>query len=49
MRYINLSIVLVFRILSPKVKQRFPDYKSLVAADLMLPGEDKKLTAVDEM
>ena len=35
MRYVNLSIVLVFRLVSRKVKGRFPDYQSLLNANLM--------------
>ena len=48
MRYINLSHVLVFRLVSSKVRTRFPTYKSLVQAGLMLPGEDARLEAIDE-
>ena len=43
MRYINLSSVLVFRLVSTKVKARFPDYESLVHAKLMLPIEVKRM------
>jgi hypothetical protein len=32
---------------STKVRERFPSYRSLVDAGLLLPGEDAKLTAVD--
>ena len=39
MRYVNLSIVLVFRLVSAKVHARFPDYQSLINAKLMLPSE----------
>ena len=39
MRYVNLSIVLVFRLVSAKVHARFPDYQSLIKAKLMLPSE----------
>ena len=39
MRYVNLSIVLVFRLVSAKVHARFPDYQSLINAKLMLPLE----------
>ena len=38
MRYVNLSIVLVFRLVSAKVHARFPDYQSLIKAKLMLPS-----------
>ena len=43
MRYINLSTVLVFRLVSTKVKARFPDYDSLVHAKLMLPIEVERM------
>ena len=43
MRYVNLSIVLVFRLVSQKVKDRFPDYQSMVLAKLMLPSEVKRI------
>ena len=43
MRYVNLSTVLVFRLVSAKVKRRFPDYESLVEAKLMLRKEVKQM------
>ena len=43
MRYVNLSTVLVFRLVSTKVKRRFPDYVSLVEAKLMLRKEVKQM------
>ena len=43
MRYVNLSIVLVFRLVSTKVKMRFPDYESLVEAKLMLKTEVRRM------
>ena len=39
MRYVNLSIVMVFRLVSTKVKMRFPDNESLVNAKLILDSE----------
>ena len=47
MRYVNLSTVLVFRLVSTKVRDRFPTYASLVEAGLMLPGEDIRLAEID--
>ena len=47
MRYVNLSIVLVFRLVSTKVHQRFPTYQSLVDARLMLPHEVERLLHAD--
>jgi hypothetical protein len=49
MRYLNLSTVLVFRTVSVKVRKRFPTYKDLVGAGLLLPGEDVRLSAVDAL
>ena len=43
MRYVNLSIVLVFRLVSTKVRARFPNYESLVNAKLMLPKEVERM------
>ena len=43
MRYVNLSIVLVFRLVSAKVQARFPDYESLINAKLMLPKEVERM------
>ena len=43
MRYVNLSMVLVFRLVSNKVKGRFPDYDSLINAKLLLPIELERL------
>ena len=47
MRYVNLSIVLVFRLVSTKVHQRFPTYQSLVEARLILPHEVQRLIHAD--
>ncbi len=49
MRYVNLSIVLVFRLVSEKVKARFPDYDSLVHAKLMLPSEVERMRKAENM
>ena len=48
MRYVNLSTILVYRLVSEKVMDRFPDYDSLVQAKLMLPNEVKRLQKVDD-
>ena len=48
MRYVNLSIVLVFRLVSCKVHKRFPTYQSMIDAKLMLPLEAKRLQKIDE-
>lgn len=48
MRYVNLSSVLVYRLVSKKVMCRFPDYQSLVDAKLMLPHEVSRLEKADE-
>ena len=42
-RYVNLSNILVFRMVSPRVEKRFPDYESMVEAKLLLPHEAKIL------
>ena len=47
MRYVNLSSVLVYRLVSQKVMNRFPDYDSLVEAKLMLPHEVTRLVKID--
>lgn len=47
MRYINLSTLLVFRLVSTKVKSRFPGYTSIVEAGLMLPNEAILLAEID--
>ena len=47
MRYVNLSTILVYRLVSPVVMERFPDYESLVNAKLMLPHEVERLNKTD--
>ena len=39
LRYVNLSTVLVFRLIAAKVDRRFPTLQSLVDAKLLLPRE----------
>ena len=48
MRYINLSTILVYRLVSKTVMERFPDYESLITAKLMLPQEVERLKKCDE-
>jgi len=48
MRYANLSTILVYRLVSPVVMERFPNYESLVNAKLMLPHEVERLEKTDE-
>ena len=48
MRYVNLSNVLVYRLVTRKVEERFPDEQSLVDANLMLPDEAEKLKKCSE-
>jgi hypothetical protein len=45
MRYVNLSNVLVYRLVPRKVEERFPDHQSLVDAKLMLPHEVERLNS----
>ena len=46
MRYVNLSNVLVYRLVSQKVEARFPTYESLINAKLMLPSEVSVLNSL---
>ena len=48
MRYVNLSTVLVYRLVSKKVFKRFPDMDSLVESKLILPHEADRLGRVDD-
>ncbi|KAJ1523655.1 hypothetical protein ONE63_001497 [Megalurothrips usitatus] len=41
MRYVNLSLVLTLRMVSPRVKMRFPTMEHLVEAGLLQPTERK--------
>jgi len=46
MRYVNLSNLLALRLLAPRLQKRFPDYQSLVDANLLLPREADRLERV---
>jgi len=48
MRYVNLSSIMVYRLVSRKVMVRFPDYNSLIDAKLILPHEVKMLENIDK-
>ena len=48
MRYVNLSTVLVYRLVSRKVMNRFPDFDSLVEARLLLLHEVEWLKRTKE-
>ncbi len=47
MRYVNLSTILVYRLVSLKVKARFPTYREMVEAKLILPHEVERLKKAD--
>lgn len=47
-RYINLSFILVFRLVSHKVYQRFPNFQSLIDSKLLLEHEAKRLQHIDD-
>jgi hypothetical protein len=46
MRYVNLSIVLVYRMVSLKVHNRFPNLQSLIDAKLLMQHEAERLQKV---
>ena len=48
MRYVNLSTVLVYRLVSVKVHARFPTYQSMIDAKLLLPQEAARLKAINQ-
>ena len=48
-RYVNLSTILVLRLVASKVHKRFPTYESLVKANLLLPHEKERLETVDKI
>ena len=47
-RYVNLSTILVLRLVAASVQNRFPTYESLVKADLLLPHEKSLLETIDK-
>lgn len=47
MRYINLSTILVYRLVSGKVRKRFPSFSQLLEAKLVLPHEVERLMKAD--
>ena len=47
-RYVNLSTILVLRLVASSVNDRFPTYTSLVKAKVLLPHEKARLQTVDE-
>ena len=48
MRYVNLSSILVFRLVAAKVHARFPTYQSLVKAKILLQHEADRLESIDK-
>ena len=46
-RYVNLSTILVLRLVAAKILDRFPTYESLIKANLLLPHEKERLETVD--
>ncbi|XP_046997814.1 uncharacterized protein LOC124613197 isoform X1 [Schistocerca americana] len=47
-RYVNLSLVITLRMMSPRVKKRFPTMDHLVEAGFMQPNEKKVFDALDQ-
>jgi hypothetical protein len=48
MRYVNLSLVMVFRVLSPKVKTRYPRMDDLIEAGFITESELAVMKSLDE-
>ena len=48
MRYVNLSTVLVYRLVSCKVHARFPTYQSMIDANLLLKEEAARLKSINK-
>ena len=47
-RYVNLSTILVLRLVASSVYDRFPTYESMVKANVLLPHEKARLETVDK-
>ena len=47
-RYVNLSTILVLRVVASQVHDRFPTYESMVNANLLLPHEKERLETIDK-
>ncbi len=47
MRYVNLSTVLVYRLVSTRVRERFPTHSELIEAKMLLPEESKMLAKAE--
>jgi hypothetical protein len=48
MRYVNLSLVMVFRVLSSRVRKRFPRMEDLVTAGFVTDGELEIMKILDQ-
>ena len=49
MRYVNLSTVLVLRLVSGQMRSRFPTYEKMVEANLIFPKEASRLKAIEKL
>ena len=49
MRYTNLSTLLVFRLVSRKVRDRFPGYSAMIESGHLLQEEAEKLAKIDQL
>ena len=47
-RYVNLSAILVLRLVASRIHDRFPTYESLVKANLLLPHEKERMETIEE-
>ena len=48
MRYVNLSTIMVFRLVSHKVMDRLPDYHSMIKYKILFANEAEKLQTIEE-